>query len=147
LRGAPITLPLAGLCLSTQHHHRPFQRVEVEADDITNLVDEQGILDNFQESCRWDCRPKARQIRDTAVWLDPTSAANDRVDRCVAPVGVVSNVVVMTRSWLIEQSVQPVDGESVTPLGQRRPGHVQHRGDLAVALPGSNSTRQHDPGP
>ena len=31
-------------------------------------------MDSFQEFCRCGCRPKARQIRETADWVNPTSA-------------------------------------------------------------------------
>lgn len=52
----------------------------------------------FPVSWRCGCNPNARQIRDTAVCDRPTSVARDRVDQCVASSGVVSNVVVITRS-------------------------------------------------
>ena len=48
-----------------------------------------GSLDSFHESCLWR-QSERPQIRDNADWLIPSSAANDRVDQCVASLGVVS---------------------------------------------------------
>ncbi|GLY55225.1 hypothetical protein Lesp01_88800 [Lentzea sp. NBRC 102530] len=41
-------------------------------------------MDNFHASRRCGCNPNAFQIRVTAVWVNPDSAAIDRVDQCVA---------------------------------------------------------------
>jgi hypothetical protein len=58
-----------------------------------------GSFDSFHVFWRCGCSPQAFQMRCTADWLRPTfSAAIDRVDECVACLGVVSKVLVMTSS-------------------------------------------------
>ncbi len=57
-----------------------------------------GSLESLNVSARCGCSPNAFQIRCTAVWLRPTSAAIDRVDQCVAFVGADSSVLVITSS-------------------------------------------------
>lgn len=41
-----------------------------------------GSVDSFQVSTTCGLSPNARQIRETADWLMPASAAMDRVDQC-----------------------------------------------------------------
>jgi hypothetical protein len=71
-----------------------------------------GSFDSFQVSCRWGCNPKARQILETAVCDRPTSAAIERVDQCVASFGVVSKVVLITRSTSASTIVRGRPGRS-----------------------------------
>ncbi len=60
-----------------------------------------GSVDNLKSSIRCGFNPNVRQIRDTAVWFNPTLAAIDRVDHCVDPSsGVVSNVATITCSTI-----------------------------------------------
>ena len=65
--------------------------------------------------CGWS--PNARQIRDTAVCVSPTSLAIDRVDQCVASFGVLSSVLVITASTCSSVIVRgrPGRGSSVSP--------------------------------
>ena len=41
---------------------------------------------------RCGCKPNAAHIRRIVVWEKPVSAAIERIDQCVASVGVVRNV-------------------------------------------------------
>jgi hypothetical protein len=60
-----------------------------------------GSVDNLKSSIRCGFNPNVRQIRDTAVWFNPTLAAIDRVDHCVDPSGGdSSNVVTITCSTI-----------------------------------------------
>jgi hypothetical protein len=56
-------------------------------------------------------------MRCTAVWLTPTSAAIERVDQCVASLGVVSGVLTITSSTLASLILRgrPGRGSSVNP--------------------------------
>ena len=68
-------------------HQRPLGWVQIQPDDMLTLSTNSGSVDNFQESCLCGANPNARQIRDTADCDNPSSAANDRVDQCVASAG------------------------------------------------------------
>ena len=57
-----------------------------------------GSAESFHFSCRCGLSPNACQMSRTAVWVSPTSRAIDRVDQCVASVGVVSSVLTITSS-------------------------------------------------
>jgi hypothetical protein len=57
-----------------------------------------GSVDSFHVSWRWGCNPNAFQIRCTADCVNPSSAAIDRVVKCVAFVGLVSSVRTITSS-------------------------------------------------
>ena len=60
-------------------HHRLDGRVHVQADDVTDFVDKNGSLESLNVSWRCGCRPKARQIRLTAVCDMPIAWAMVRV--------------------------------------------------------------------
>jgi hypothetical protein len=87
-----------------------------------------GSLDSFQVCWRCGCNPNARQIRDTAVWVRPTSRAIERVDHCVASVGVVSSVRTITSSTLASLIVRgrPGRGSSVKPSSRSSPKRLRH---------------------
>jgi hypothetical protein len=87
-----------------------------------------GSFDSFQVSCRCGCNPNARQIRETAVCDNPTSAASDRVDQCVASFGVVSRVVVITRSTSASAIVRgrPGRGSSSRPSSRSTANRLRH---------------------
>ena len=76
-----------------------------------------GSLESFHVSWRCGCKPNARQIRETAVWESPTSAAIDRVDQCVASFGVDSNVLTITSSTCASLIIRgrPGRGSSSSP--------------------------------
>jgi len=67
-----------------------MRRVRVAGRDV-HLVPAQssvlgpGSFDSFQVSCWWGLSPNARQIRETAVCVNPTSAAIDRGRRVLEP--------------------------------------------------------------
>src|SRR3712207_6919635 len=52
-----------------------------------------GSLESLKVSVRCGFRAKARQMRQTAVWLSPVALARERVLQCVAPAGVASRGV------------------------------------------------------
>src|SRR3989475_3678411 len=51
-----------------------------------------GSFESLNVSTRWGCNANARQIRLTAVWLNPHRRAMARVLQCVAARGVLSSV-------------------------------------------------------
>jgi hypothetical protein len=57
-----------------------------------------GSLESLTLSTRCGCKPNARHLRLTMVWLNPQSLAIARVLQCVASVGVLSRVRRITRS-------------------------------------------------
>jgi hypothetical protein len=71
---------------------------------------------------------KARQIRDTDDCDIPSSAANDRVDQCVASRGVVSSVAVITASTCSSATVRgrPGRGSSSRPSSRWATNRVRH---------------------
>ena len=100
-----------------------------------------GSFDNFQESCRCGCSPKARQIRDTAVCDKPTSAAIERVDQCVASFGAVSRVVVITRSTSASAIVRgrPGRGSSSSPSSRSVANRLRHLPTVSRVIPSSSA--------
>ena len=69
---------------------RPVGWREVKSDDIAHLV--YGSSDSLNVWLRCGCKPNAAHIRRIVVWEKPISAAIERIDQCVASVGVVRNV-------------------------------------------------------
>ena len=57
-----------------------------------------GSVESLKVSTRCGFKAKARQMRQTAVWLSPVALASERVLQCVASAGVASRVVVTARS-------------------------------------------------
>ena len=51
-----------------------------------------GSLESLKVSERCDCRPKADQILRIVGWEKPVAVAIERIDQCVASVGVERNV-------------------------------------------------------
>jgi hypothetical protein len=96
-------------------------------------------LESFQLSWRWGWSPNARQIRCTADCVSPTSAAIDRVDQCVASLGVLSNVLTITSSTFSSLTVRgrPGRGSSNSPSSRSRLNRDRHR----VATPRSIPSR------
>ena len=91
----------------------------------------------------WDCprtRPapgpadqgrvsaKARQMRLTVLWLRPERWAMDRVLQCVASLGVVSSVSVITRSTSSSVTARgrPLRGSSDRPSNRRSKNRERH---------------------
>src|SRR5215471_18228469 len=69
-----------------------------------------GSFDNLNVWLRWGAKAKARQIRFTLLRLSPLALAIDRVLQCVASRGIVSNVIVNTRSTSRSLNRRPVPG-------------------------------------
>src|SRR5213078_4476461 len=77
--------------------------------------------DSFQVSTRWGLRPKARQIREIAVWDMPVLRAMDRVDQCVSPpAGVSSRVLTITVSTWSSVIVRAAPGLGSSTRPSRR---------------------------
>ena len=95
-----------------------------------------GSLLSFHGSCRCGCSPKARQIRETADCDNPSSAANERVDQCVASAGVVSNVRVITASTCSSDTVRgrPGRGSSVNPSSRSATNRDRHFRALLTSM-------------
>ena len=95
---------------------------------MLTLSTNSGSVDNFQESCLCGANPNARQIRDTADCDNPSSAANDRVDQCVASLDVVSKVRVITASTCSSQTVRgrPGRGSSTRPSRRSTTNRDRH---------------------
>ncbi|RCV50404.1 hypothetical protein [Marinitenerispora sediminis] len=78
-----------GLLVHAQHE-RAFGRVRVPPDHVVHLPMENGSVEKVNDSCRWRCRPKARQIRGTADRDRPVRLAVALLDQYVALAGVSS---------------------------------------------------------
>jgi hypothetical protein len=50
-----------------------------------------GSVESLKVSTRCGFRAKARQMRQTAVWLNPVALASERVLQCVASGGMASS--------------------------------------------------------
>ena len=78
-----------------------------------------GSVDSLKSSIRCGFNPNVRQIREIAVWFNPTLAAIDRVDHCVDPSGGdSSNVVTITRST-ISSVILRADPDAARRSGRR----------------------------
>jgi hypothetical protein len=87
-----------GLLIDAQDHGALGGGLRYSPTTSRTLATNCGSFDSFHVSWRCGCSPKAFQMRCTADRLRPTSAAIDRVDQCVACLGVVFKVLVMTSS-------------------------------------------------
>jgi hypothetical protein len=125
-----------GLLVDAEHDGA-LGRVEIEPDDVVDLLDEQRILGQLKVSWRCGCRPNARQIRDTAVCVRPTSLAIERVDQCVASFGVLSSVLVITASTCSSVIVRgrPGRGSSVNPSKRCSANRDRHLAAIARLIP------------
>ena len=87
-----------------------------------------GSFGNVKVSLRCGWRPKARQIRLTAMRLRPNALAISRVLQCVAPRGVVSSVRTITRSIWSSVIVRgaPGRGSSYKPSSRCRTNRPRH---------------------
>ena len=87
-----------------------------------------GSGDSLKISLRWGRNPKARQMRLTVMRLRPVAGASERVLQCVAPGGVVSNVVMTTCPIWASVTVRgvPGRGSSSNPSIRSRAKRVRH---------------------
>ena len=120
-----------GLLVDAEHD-RALGRVEIEPDDIADLVDELRVLGELpgRPGGAAAARTPSRSAC-TADCVSPTSRAIERVDQCVASLGVVSSVLTITSStWSSvivrgcpgrgssSQPVEAVLGKAVAPLAR-----------------------------
>jgi len=135
-----------GLLVDAQHHGALWRR-QIQPDDIAHLVDEQPVLGQLPGSRCGGAAAEGRQIREPAVCVNPTCAAIDHFDQCVASLGVVSSVRTITsstfgvadrprtsRARLINQRVEPANGKARAPLGHHRTPHPALGSDPHVRL-------------
>jgi hypothetical protein len=96
-------------------------------------------LESLKLSWRCGWSPNARQIRDTAVCVSPTSRAIDRVDQCVASRGVLSSVLVITASTCSSVIVRgrPGRGSSLSPSSRCSAKRLRHLRTELTARPSS----------
>ena len=79
-----------------------------------------GSLESLNVSCRCGCRPKARQMRETAVCDRPASRAMLRVLQWVAPAGTLSNVLAITASTRASSIERGAPGRGASRRPSRR---------------------------
>ena len=96
---------------------------------------------SFQVSDRCGWSPNAFQMRWTAVWLRPTSAAIERVDQCVASLGVLSRVLTITSSSLASVILRgcPGRGSSAEPSKRCTAKRLRHLRTELTAIPRSRA--------
>ena len=82
----------------------------------------------------------ARQIRETAVCVRPTSAAIGRADQCVASLGVVSKVVTIS-SLILGMQIAAELGVSRPMATEWRSRFAVDRLDALVGAPRSGHPR------
>jgi hypothetical protein len=80
------------------HHHSPLRRIEIQPAHVVQLVDEQWIARQLEALRPPRLPTNAFQIRTMAVWDIPAAWAMERLDQCVAPTGLSSNVLTTTFS-------------------------------------------------
>ncbi len=116
-----------GFLVDTQHKGL-VRRIEVEAHDVSDLVDEQRVRGELEGLAPMRLKPKGTQIRVIALWLSPTRLAIERVLQCVASLGLLSRVRVTTRSTAASLILRgaPGRGSSSSPsalFSKNRPRH------------------------
>src|SRR3979411_1509609 len=102
-----------------------------------------GSVDSFHVSTRCGLRPKARQIREIAVWDMPVSRAMDRVDQCVSPLaGFSSRVLTITASTCSSVMVRaaPGRGSSDKPSSRSRTNLPRHLVTVCGQIPNRAAT-------
>ena len=118
-----------------------------------------GSVESLNVSLRCGCRPNARQMRTTVVWLIPTAFASPRVLQCVAFGGVCSSVVATralhvriadrarrTDPRVVLQPRQTPGREARPPHAHGRPMHAERVGQHPVRHVRPVRAGEHDPG-
>ena len=80
-----------------------------------------GSGDSLNVSVRCGCKPKACQIRLMVMRLSPVALAKPRVDQCVSPRGVLSNVWITTCSTCASLTVRGAPGRGSSYNASKRP--------------------------
>ncbi len=101
-----------------------------------------GSLDSLKVPVRCGCRPKARQIRVIAVCESPLALAIERVLQCVAPRGVCSSVIVITRSTSSSPILRgaPGRGSSSRPSTRRSTNRLRQLPTVTRWTPSRSAT-------
>ena len=130
-----------GLLVHAQHDGA-LGRVQVEADDVSDLGHELRIAASLNVSARCGWSPNARQIRCTADCVSPTSAAIERVDQCVASLGALSRVLVITSSTCASVTVRgrPGRGSSTRPSSRSASNRRRHFATVLRCTPRRSAT-------
>src|ERR1035437_10795189 len=87
-----------------------------------------GSVESLKDSTWWGWSRKARQIREIEERDRPLAAAIERVDHCVASLGVASRVLPTTHSawaWVIVGGA-PGRGSSLSPASRRAKKRGRH---------------------
>ena len=178
--GGAVALVVVGRALGRAGQHRQGRRGPIQRLDLALLVDasttalsggfryrpqmswtfsmNSGSLESFQVSWRCGCSPNARQIRITASGVTPSGPPSTAWTSASRPCGLLSSVVITTRSTSSSVIVRGRPGrgsssnpssrllsEPVAPLGHRRPRDPLQRRDLGI---GQLTRRgQHNPRP
>jgi hypothetical protein len=139
-----------------RENHGPFGRVEIQAADVVDLLDELRVLGQLEPLLAVGLQPEGMPDPQHRVLGHP-SLASHRPRRPVRRVLgrtlqrpgdhrlhlIVGDRAGSSRPGLIQQSLKPALGEPVAPLRDRRRRHALQLGDLTVGqLPGRG---QHDP--
>src|SRR5579885_484621 len=117
-------------------HHGVIRRIHVEANDVTHLLHKLGSLENLRFSTRCGCRPKACQMRTTAVCDSPVLCAIRRLLQCVLLSGIASRVCVTTASTcssVIERGA-PGRGSSSNPSSRFTRNRSRHLQPVAPVM-------------
>jgi len=122
---------------------RAVRRIQVETHDIPDFLHEQGSFESLKASVRCGCRPKARQIRLTVLWLNPQRAAMARVLQWVAARGFASSVSVTTCStWAsLMRRGAPGRGSSSKPSRRAVRNRLRHLPTVCLVSRNSRATR------
>ena len=110
--------------------------------DVPHLLNEERVRRQLEGSVRWGCKPKARQIRLSVLWLRLQRRAMDRVLQWVASLAVVSSARVIassTSSSVIAQA-RPLRGSSDRPSSLRSRNLERHFPTISSDTPRSAAT-------
>jgi hypothetical protein len=145
-RGAVQRLDLRFLV--DRQHDGALGRVQVQADDVVDLLDELRVLGELPALVAVGLQPERVPDPHHRIRCDPDLFGHRprrpvrRVLRRALKRGdhdpfdlLVGDRSRPTRPWLIRQPLKPAGSESVAPLGHRRTRDTQRLGDLQVGRP------------
>src|SRR5262249_27416893 len=130
------------LLIGTQHEGA-VRRIQVEPDDIAHLLHKERVLRSLKASVRCGCKPKARQMRLTVLWLNPQRAAIARVLQGVASRGLASSVSVTICSTCpsLMWRGAPGRGSSSKPSRRAARNRLRHLPTVCLVSRSSCATR------
>jgi hypothetical protein len=125
-----------GLLIDAQHH-RALGRVQVEPNDVAHLVDEKRVLGQLPGLPAVGLQPEGAPHAVHRRLLRPTSRAIERVDQCVASVGVVSSVLTITSSTRSSVTARgrPGRGSSTSPSRRCSANRERHLATIDRSTP------------